>query len=232
MRNHSSKPTGLDDPISGLSTEALARIIAASRRMQVSAGTVIFRKGHLGGGCFVIADGAVKVSVPASGHDALLAILGKGEVFGELALLDSLPRSATVTAVRASELYCLTPAAFEKLMRTDIEIARHLMRIIAGRLRAGNETYVLQLMPVRVRLARALLSLARSFGEQLPDSRILIRQKISQAELGQMIGATRENVNRQLTEWRHQRLLSRISGYYCLVSASAFEPLLRTDTGT
>jgi CRP-like cAMP-binding protein len=63
----------------------------------------------------------------------------------------------------------------------------------------------------------------------LPDGRILIRQKISQSELGQMVGATRENVNRQLTEWRRQRLLSRIGGYYCLVSASAFEPLGRTD---
>jgi CRP/FNR family transcriptional regulator, cyclic AMP receptor protein len=228
LRHYSTSPGGLDVPMSCLSAEALARIVAASRRIQVPAGSTIFRKGDPADGCFFIADGAVKISVRAGGHNALLAILGRGDIFGELSLLDSLPRSATVTALKASELYCLPPAAFERLMRTDSEVARQLMRVIAGRLRAANENHVLQLMPVRIRLARALLSLARSFGERLPDGRILIRQRISQAELGQMVGATRENVNRQLTEWRQQRLLSRISGYYCLVTA-AFEPLGHTD---
>jgi CRP-like cAMP-binding protein len=55
----------------------------------------------------------------------------------------------------------------------------------------------------------------------------LIRQKLSQAELGRMIGAARENVNRQLAEWRRDRLLSRVSGYYCLEDPSALEPLAR-----
>ena len=229
LRHHSSIPGGLDVPVSCLSVEAVARIVAASRRILVPAGSTIFRKGDPADGCFFIVDGAVKVSVGAGGHIALLAILGRGDIFGELALFDSLPRSATVTALRESEFYCLTPAAFERLMRTDTEIARQLMRVIAGRLRSANEKHVLLLMPVRIRLARALLSLARSLGERLPDGRILIRQRFSQAELGQMVGATRENVNRQLTEWRRQRLLSRISGYYCLLSASAFEALGRTD---
>src|SRR5262245_28587965 len=154
LRHPSSSPSGLDDPISCLSAESLARIVAASRWMQVPAGRIIFRAGDPADGCFLIVEGAVKVTVPAGGHDALLAVLGRGDIFGELALLDSLPRSATVTALRASELYCLTPVAFEQLMRTNIEIVRQLMRIIAGRLRAANENHVLQLRPVRIRLAR------------------------------------------------------------------------------
>ena len=153
-RHYASSPLSHNDPTSCLSAEALTRIVAASRRVQVPAGSIIFRKGDPADGCFLVVDGGVKVTVPAGGHDALLAILGKGDIFGELALLDCLPRSATVTALRASELYCLTPAAFEQLMRTDTEIARQLMRVIAGRLRAANENHVLQLMPVRIRLAR------------------------------------------------------------------------------
>src|SRR5262245_51576426 len=105
-------PKGLDGPISCLNAEALGRIVGVSRRIQVPAGSIIFREGDSADGCFLIVQGAVKVTVPAGGHDALLAILGKGDIFGELALLDSLPRSATVTALRTSELYCLSSAAF------------------------------------------------------------------------------------------------------------------------
>jgi CRP-like cAMP-binding protein len=100
---------------------------------------------------------------------------------------------------------------------------------MTARLRASNETHTLQHMPLRVRLARTLLRLAKTFGEPLPGGRILIRQKISQLELGHMVGAARENVNRQLTDWRTGRLLSRIGGYYCLESLSAFELLADGD---
>ena len=99
--------------------------------------------------------------------------------------------------------------------------------MLSARLRAGNERYALQRMALGGRLARAMLQLAHSCGEELPDRRILIRQKVSQAELGNMIGAARENVNRQLAEWRRHRLLSRISGYYCLEDPAALEPLAR-----
>src|SRR5262245_56903021 len=79
-------PKGLDGPISCLNAEALGRIVGVSRRIQVPAGSIIFREADPADGCFLIMQGAVKVTVPAGGHDALLAILGKGDIFGELAL--------------------------------------------------------------------------------------------------------------------------------------------------
>jgi CRP-like cAMP-binding protein len=204
--------------------------IAASHPLRVAAGHTIFRKGDPANGCYLILEGAVKVTVPADGgREALLAILGKGDVVGEMALLDHMPRSATVVAVRDCVLSHISSARFERLARADVELYRQLLRVLTARLRAGNEARYLHQMPMRARLARALMHLAHNFGERLPDRRVLIRHKVSQAELAHMIGAARENVNRQLTEWRRGRLLSRISGYYCLENPSAFEPLARDE---
>jgi len=214
-----------------LGSDALAYIAGTCRVSRLPAGRVIFRKGDAPDGCYLILEGAVKVSLPeADGQEPLLAILGKGDVVGEMALLDQLPRSATVTALKGCELCHLSTATFERLALSEIAVFRQLLQIMSTRLRAGNERYELQRMALSGRLAHTFLQLARSCGEQLPDRRILIRQKVSQADLGHMIGAARENVNRQLTEWRRDRLLSRISGYYCLEDPSAFEPLARGDT--
>ena len=216
--------------VGGLTPDSLSSLAAASLTLKVPAGRVVFRRGDPANGCYLILSGAVKVTLPAAGgQEALLAILSKGDIVGEMALLDRQPRSATVTAVRASELSYISTAAFDRLAMTDIEVHRQLLRVMTARLRASNETHTLQHMPLRVRLARTLLRLAQTFGEPLPGQRILIRQRISQAELGHMVGAARENINRQLTEWRSGGLLSRIGSYYCLENPTALELLARGD---
>jgi CRP-like cAMP-binding protein len=218
-------------PLGSLTSECLTSF-AASRTLKVPAGRVVFRKGDPANGCYLILNGAVKVTLPATiggAPETLLAILAKGDIVGEMALLDRQPRSATVTAVRTCELSYISTAAFDRLAQTDIEVHRQLLRVMTARLRASNETHTLQHMPLRTRLARTLLRLAETFGEPLPGPRILIRQKVSQLELGNMVGAARENVNRQLAEWRAGRLLSRIGGYYCLNDPAGFELLARGD---
>jgi CRP/FNR family transcriptional regulator, cyclic AMP receptor protein len=213
-----------------LGGDTLAYIAATSRVARLQPGAVVFREGDPPDGCYLILKGAVKVSlVEPDGQESLLAILGPGDVVGEMALLDRLPRSATVVALRGCELCHLHTAAFERLAQTDIAVYRQLLCVLSARLRASNERYALQRMGLSGRLARAFLQLAHSCGEVLPDRRILIRQKLSQADLGHMIGAARENVNRQLGEWRRHQLLSRISGYYCLKDPRALERLARGD---
>ena len=216
------------NPATGASPQRKSRITDAAPIVRVPAGRVIFREGEAAAGCYLLVSGAVKVTL-ASGNEreTLLAILGAGDVVGEMALLEGQPRSATVTALQACELRYVSAAAFDRLAYEDADLSRQLLRAMAGRLRQRNEAYVVQQMPVRTRLARALLHLAQRFGEALPDGRILIRQKVSQTELGQMIGAARENVNRQLTEWCRDRRLDRISGYYCIAGLSIFERLAR-----
>ena len=218
--------------LGSLTCECLTSLAAASLTLKVPAGRVVFRKGDPANGCYLILDGALKVTLPATmggTPETLLAILAKGDIVGEMAVLDRAPRSATVTAVRPCELSYISTAAFDRLARTDIEVHRQLLRVMTARLRASNETHILQHMPLRTRLARTLLRLAETFGEPLPGPRILIRQRVSQLELGNMVGAARENVNRQLAEWRTGRLLSRIGGYYCLDDPAGFELLARGD---
>lgn len=221
---------GSKSAFSGVRADTLARIVETSPILRAPAGRVIFRKGDAPGACYLILEGAVKVSLPGrNGQEMLLAVLGKGDVVGEMALLDRLPRSATVTALKGCELCQLTAATFEWLAQADIAVYRQLLRVLSTRLRAGNESNAAQQMPLSVRLARAFMQLAQSFGERLPDGRILIRQKLSQAELGRMVGAARENVNRQLNDWCRAKLLARISGYYCLERPQAFGPLADHD---
>jgi CRP-like cAMP-binding protein len=217
-------------PLGGLTAESLSSLAAVTLTLEVPAGRVVFRKGDPANGCYLILEGAVKVTLPAAGgQEALLAILSKGDIVGEMGLLDRQPRSATVTAVRPCTLSYISTAAFDRLAQTDIEMHRQLLRVMTQGLRASNEVHTFQHVPLRVRLARTLLRLAETFGEPLPGERILIRQKVSQLELGSMAGAARENVNRQLAEWRAGRLLSRIGGYYCLDSPADFELLARGD---
>ena len=212
----------------GPSPEAKGRLADIAPIVRVPAGRVIFREGDAAGGCYLLVSGAVKITLAAGNErETLLAILGAGDVVGEMALLDGQPRSATVTALKACELRYISAAAFDRLACEDADLSRQLLRAMAGRLRQRNEAFVVQQMPMRTRLARALLHLAQRFGEDLPDGRVLIRQKVSQTELGQMIGAARENVNRQLTEWCRDRRVDRISGYYCIADLPVFEQLAR-----
>lgn len=215
-----------------ISDATKSALVAGSRVTRVAAGRVIFRKGDAPDSrCYLILKGAVKVSLPGNdAQETLLAVLGKGDMFGEMALLDQLPRSATVTALKNCELCQLTTATLERLATQDTAILRQLLRVLSARLRAGNETGQLQQMPLKTRLARALLRLAQGFGETLPDGRILIRQKLSQAELGRMVGAARENINRQLADWNRAKVLTRISAYYCIESPQTLERLADRDT--
>lgn len=215
----------------GMSQESKARLAAAARISRVAAGRVIFRKGDTADSCYLIIGGAVKVSLISSdGQETVLAVLGKGDVVGEMALLDRLPRSATVTAIKTSELCQLTMSTLEWLAKEDSEVFRHLLCVMSARVRAGNETSHTQQLPLKTRLARALLKLAEGFGERLPDGRVLIRQKVPQAELGRMVGAARENINRQMTDWGRAKVVTRISAYYCIECPQTLERLAGFDT--
>ena len=159
-----------------------------------------------------------------SGAERILAFLGQGAIVGELAALDGLPRSASVVAVRDATVHFLSNAAFEAFAETHPEIYKSLVRLLARRLRETNTNVAAaSFLSLKGRMARTLLELAEHFGQQVAPGRIVIRQKIRQTDLAAMAGIARENVTRILNDWERRKLMSRLSGYYCLEDKAQLE---------
>ncbi len=205
----------------GLEREALDGLARYSHHISLETNASLFKQGDASDGCYAIMEGVLKVCVTApDGQEALLAMLGTGDVIGDMGLIDAQPRSASATALKPCSLAFLASRDFKKVANANPLIYLHMLEILSDRLRASNEAATMQqLLPLRGRLARVFLRLAEGFGEPLEGGRILIRQKFTQAELARMTGSARENVNRQIKEWTREGLVSRISSYYCLEDA-------------
>jgi CRP-like cAMP-binding protein len=165
----------------------------------------------------------LKVSVSAAaGGERILAILGPGSIVGELSMIDGAPRSASVSALRDAKLRFVSRAAFEAFGRSNPEVHRHVMILLARRLRDTNDALAAtSFLPVKGRVARVLLNLAEAFGRDVGGGRVVLRQKVTQSDLAAMAGIARENVSRILKEWMDRKLLSRLAGYYCLENRTA-----------
>jgi CRP-like cAMP-binding protein len=198
----------------GLASDLMAG--ATSRKL--TANEVLFLAGDPGDGVYRVDEGLLKVSIAsASGAERILAILGAGAVVGDLALIDGLPRSATVTALRDCKLSFLSRAAFEGFLAKEPRIYKYLLTMLAARLRDTDQLVAAgSFLPLKGRVARALLDLANAFGNEVAGGRVVIRQKVSQSELAAMAGIARENVSRIMNDWMRAKIVTRLSGYYCL----------------
>jgi CRP-like cAMP-binding protein len=178
----------------------------------------LFVTGDAGDGCYRVDGGLLKVTMMSrAGTERILAFLGFGAIVGELSLIDGLPRSASVVAVRPAQLSFLSRAAFEEFANKHPEVYRSLLTLIAARLRETDATVAAgSFLPLRGRVACTLLELAQDFGQDVGAGRIVIRQKIGQSDLAAMAGIARENVSRILNDWKRRKLVSLLSGYYCL----------------
>ncbi len=214
-----------DNLFSALPSELSRRLFGEARVQSVRADQVVFLSGDAGDGCYRIEEGLLKVSViTPAGAERILAILGPGSIVGELSMIDGTARSASVTALRDSKLSFISRAVFEAFGRSNPDVFQHLMVLLARRLRDTNSALAAtSFLSVKGRVARALLSLAEAFGHDVGGGRILVRQKVTQSDLGAMAGIARENVSRILKEWMSQSLVSRLAGYYCLEKRAAIE---------
>src|SRR5499427_10856628 len=215
----------LTDLFSALPSHLSAQLFANAKPVHLAAEQVLFLAGDAGDGCYRIEKGLLKVSmVSASGAERILAILGPGAIVGELAVLDGLPRSASVVALRDSELLFVSNEKFHECARKHPDLYPHLLTLLASRLRETNDIVAAEsFLPLRGRVALTLIELAEHFGENVGAGRIVIRQKFGQSDLAAMAGIARENVNRILADWKRRKLVSRISGYYCLESKSQLQ---------
>lgn len=193
----------------GLDPAALERVAAGMRSRRFKRGEVIFHIGDPGDALFVMVDGEVKISLPSeTGEEAFLATLRKGDVFGELALLDGAPRSATATAISATETVVLPRDRFRELIATEAGVRDALLASIAGELRRLT-THVeeLHFLDITGRLAARLVRLAQEGGTKLPDGGIRLRTNLTQGDLAAMVGCTRQSVNKLLGQFTDDGLI-------------------------
>ncbi len=186
--------------------------------VRINADQVLFVAGDAGEGCYRVEDGLLKVTmVSRSGNERILAFLGPGAIVGELSIIVGRPRSASAVAVRDSTLSFLSRVAFEDFAQKHPEVYKSLVRLLATRLRETDKVVAAgSFLPPRGRVAYTLLELAEYFGKDVGSGRVLIHQKIGQSDLAAMTGVVRETVNRILNDWKRRKVVSRLTGYYCL----------------
>ena len=187
---------------SALDAEAAAALRASMTEKRVPRSGVIFSEGEPGDRMYVILDGKVKLGQTSpDGRESLLAVLGPGEVFGELSLSDPGPRTATATAVTDTVVVGLGHADLRPWLTGRPEVAEALLQALAQRLRRTNEALAdLVFSDVPGRVAKQLLELADKFGQPGPDG-VLVHHDLTQEELAQLVGASRETVNKALADF-------------------------------
>ncbi|ERH18599.1 MAG: Crp/Fnr family transcriptional regulator [Actinomyces graevenitzii] len=165
-------------------------------------GEVLFNEGDSGDRLYILLTGKVKLGhTSVDGRENLLAVLGPGEVVGELTLFDPGPRSTTATAVATTELLALEHNQLMGFIDSHPTLAKDMLRALAVRLRRTNIALAdLVFSDVPGRVAKALLDLAERFGAPTEDG-IHVPHDLTQEELAQLVGASRETINKSLAEF-------------------------------
>ncbi len=209
--------------LSGLSEFDRKIIFDRCTRRSVRPRTVIVSQGSSGRDMFIVVSGSLKVSVlSGEGKEISFVVLRRGDYFGELSMIDGRRRSATVTAIKSSELLVLGHAEYQQLLRehphTATEFLTQMLLTLANRIRATDELYQDSVfLDVSSRLAKFLLSVSIE-DTNLATGQRLLDVQLSQYELGTMVNASRESVNKQLRDWEEQGIVDVNKGKITLLN--------------
>jgi CRP/FNR family transcriptional regulator, cyclic AMP receptor protein len=196
-----------------LSMEQLTRLAGLARPQRHEKDHVIFNEGDAGTAWYMIVKGRVKISKSSpDGKERTLVLLGPGDVFGELALIDGEPRSADAVVAEDSELLVVSREEFLTFVMDQPQVAMSLLVVLSQRLRHTNLlVHDAAFFDVRGRLARVLLELARGEGETEPGGALMCPQ-LTQSELASMVGVTRESINKWLRSYERSGTVTRRHG--------------------
>ena len=189
----------LFDALDEEDARALRRQMA---EVKLSRGEHLFMEGDDGDALYVVLDGKIKLTrAAADGRENLLSVIGPGEMFGELSLFDPRPRTSSASAVTDTLLAALKHEALIPWLRERPEVSLYMLRALAQRLRrAVDVTADLVFTDVPGRVAKNLLDLADRFGHQEADG-LHVHHDLTQEELAQLVGASRETVNKALADF-------------------------------
>lgn len=215
IKQHSALFASLND-------EQMQAILALAQEVKHPGKHVIFHEGDAGDCLMLLLEGKVKVSLlSAEGKEAILSILETGQMIGEMSLLDGGPRSATVTTIEPCRFLVIRRKDFLLFLEQRPTVALALLQALSQRLRATNDLVGnLSFHSLSARLARILLNLGQQYGKHTAQG-ITIGLKLSQEELGNLAGVSRESVNRQVRLWSETGILDYAHGVVVLKNADA-----------
>jgi len=191
----------------GLPEATIQRISALSMRRSYSNGAIVFSQADPGDALYGVVTGKIRISASSrNGKQMFLNIMEPGDTFGEIALLDGRHRTATASATTPSELIIITRDHFLQLLKREPELVSHVMQLLCERIRwTSGLAEESALLSVPERLARRLLSLGQLHGRKTPNG---VELSISQEDVAQFLGLTRQAVNQHLQNWKTQGWLT------------------------
>ncbi|MBN1485669.1 MAG: Crp/Fnr family transcriptional regulator [Chloroflexia bacterium] len=214
----------------GMEEEELARIAADMQRKRCRAGENLFYQGDRGDALYIVESGLVRIYVLSEeGQEVSVVLCSRGDFFGELALLDEEPRSATAVAMEETTLWVLSRPAFFRHLRENYTLALNLMHVLSARVRRTTEEFKsMATLDVSQRIIRKLLELARWRGRHT-DRGLRIRGQLTQQELASLVGSSRESTNRALRALERQGLIDMEQGRILLLKPEELRNMVYED---
>ncbi len=211
--------------IDGRDLDALVEI-ATTKRLR--AREVLIRKGAENRQLYGVMSGRLRIlGESEEGKEIVFSITNPGEVIGEISVLDSYPVSATAEAIEPCELLTLHRRDLNPFLENHPKVAIKLAQLLAGRVRRLSELVEDTLfLTLPSRLAKKLIGLAQMYGKETPTG-VLIELRLSQHELGELVGATRESINKQMRAWASEGLVRFNHGYITISESEGLESLAR-----
>ena len=203
--------TALDDASAATLRDSMTQV-------KVSKGQTLFKEGDAGDRLFVVVEGKLKLGTSSGdGRENLLSILGPGDMFGELSLFDPGPRTATATAVTDARVLALANDQVIGWVTAHPQVSLQLLKRLARRLRRTNEVLAdLVFADVPGRVAKAIMDLGERFGTKKDDG-LHVNHELTQEELAQLVGASRETVNKALADFAGRNWL-KLDGRSVLIT--------------
>lgn len=213
-----------------LAPEAFEQLFRYAKLTTYKRGATICSKGDPGNSLFAVISGTIKISVSSpDGRNAILNLIGPGEVFGEMSVLDGQPRSADATANTNCEIFVIDRRDFLPFVRSQPTLAMKFIELLCAKLRWTSdqvEQVILQDLPGR--LASALLGLTEKRKLE-PESRTIA---ITQQEISEMVGMTRESINKQLRAWAARSWVRLEHGAIVVLDADSLRELAEAGSAT
>lgn len=206
---------------SDLPDEMLDRLTSLSTTRRLDRGELLFSRGDDGDALYAVIAGLIRIWISSEGgKELILGLMEPGDAFGEIALLDGLPRTASATASEDSVLLQIRRDQFLDFLTRDSGLARHVIELLCERLR-GNTTMLAEFAfsDLRARLARRLEALAVGHGRRTAAG-TEVGLKLSQSDLANMLGVSREAINKQLAAWSQEGIIALRQGRIVILDAT------------